>query len=193
MTDSLRRLLILLPLLAAPVAADPPATKPVADNAELLRMFEEDQADRAPGAGGIDWAVVGPRDEARLKRTRELYVAGLLRSGADWMRAALIFQHSHRSEDYLLAHEMCLAALAQGETRAAWLAAATLDRFLRSLGRHQRFGTQFEPDPGGRLAVAPVDDAVTDALRAAVEVPPLAEARALAERLGRPRPPAESR
>jgi hypothetical protein len=183
--DPLYRTLLVL-ALAVPAGADPPPAQPPADNEELLRIAREDQEDRAPGAGGIDWRVVGPRDQARLKRTRELYAAGSLRTGADWMRAALVFQHSDRSEDYLLAHEMCLAALAQGETRAAWLAAATLDRFLRSIGRNQRFGTQFEPDPGGRLAVAPVDDAVTDALRAAVDVPSLAEARGLAERLGRP-------
>jgi len=183
---------LLLALLAVQATAAQPPSRPPADNEELQRIVREDQADRAAGPD-IDWAVVGPRDEARLKRTRELYAAGELRTAADWMRAALVFQHSGRAEDYLLAHEMTLAALAQGETRAAWLAAATLDRFLRSIGRNQRFGTQFEPGPDGRLAVAPVDDAVTDALREAVEVPPLAEARALAERLGGPRTPAESR
>lgn len=32
------------------------------DNAELARMYQEDQDDRKPGLHGIDWTVVKPRD-----------------------------------------------------------------------------------------------------------------------------------
>jgi hypothetical protein len=78
-------------------------------------MFQEDQDDRKPGLHGIDWAVVKPRDDARLERTRQLYAAGGLRTGADWFHAALILQHSSEADDYLLAHEMCIAAVAKGE------------------------------------------------------------------------------
>lgn len=161
-------------------AAAPPA---VVDNAELTRMFEQDQADRTPGPKGIDWDSVAPRDEARLKRARELYATGALRTGADWLHAALIFQHSDEADDYLLAHEMCVAALALGEKRAKWLVAATEDRFLRAIGRPQRFGTQYVPDESGRFQVAPTDERVTDGLRAAHGVPPLAAARERAAKI----------
>lgn len=116
-----------------------------ANNPELERMFQEDQADRKPGLHGIDWSVVKPRDDARLQHTRELYAAGALRTGPDWLHAALILQHSSEPDDYLLAHEMCVAALALGEKGAKWLVAATEDRFLMAIGRKQRFGTQYEP------------------------------------------------
>ena len=51
-------------------------TPPPTDNAELARMFQEDQDDRKLCAHGVDWAVVKPRDDARLDRTRRLYAAG---------------------------------------------------------------------------------------------------------------------
>jgi hypothetical protein len=146
-------------------------------------MYVEDQDDRKPGLHGIDWSVVGPRDLARLKRAKELYQAGSLRTGADWLQAALILQHSSESDDYLLAHEMCVAALANGEQGAKWLSAATEDRFLRSIGRKQRFGTQYEAaaEPG-MFRLADTDAQVTDELRAAVGAPSLAEAAATADR-----------
>jgi hypothetical protein len=154
---------------------------PPSDNAELTACFRS--RDRKPGLHGIDWSVVKPRDDARLERTRELYNSGGLRTGADWLHAALILQHSSEPGDYLLAHEMCVAALAEGEKGAKWLVAATEDRFLMGIGRKQRFGTQYEPaDDPGKFRLAPTDPQVTDELRAAVGTPSLAEAKATASR-----------
>jgi hypothetical protein len=146
-------------------------------------MYQEDQDDRKPGPHGIDWAVVKPRDDARLARTRELYASGALHTGADWWHAALILQHSSEAEDYLLAHEMCIAAIAGGEEDAKWLAAATEDRFLMSIGRKQRFGTQYEPaDEPGTYRLAPTEPGVTDQLREVLNTPSLATAEATASR-----------
>jgi hypothetical protein len=173
--------------LAVVVAFAPPVVRsqnaPVGDNPELSRMFREDQADREPGLHGIDWAVVKPRDDARLARTRELYAAGALHTGADWWHAAMVLQHSSEADDYLLAHEMSVAAVALGEENAKWLAAAAEDRFLMRIGRKQRFGTQYEPSgEPGKFRLADTDAKVTDALRAVLDVPSLAEARATASR-----------
>jgi len=145
-------------------------------------MFQEDQDDRKPGPHGIDWAVVKPRDDARLARTHELYASGALRTGADWFHAAMILQHSSEADDYLLSHEMCVAALVQGEKEARWLAAASEDRFLRKIGRNQRFATQYEPAEPGKFRLAPTDPQVTDGLRAAIGTPSLAEAKATESR-----------
>jgi hypothetical protein len=154
---------------------------PAGDNAELTRMFQADQDDRKPGLHGIDWAVVKPRDDARLARARELYASGRLRTGADWWHAAMILQHSSDADDYLLAHEMSVAAVVKGDENAKWLVAATEDRFLMRIGRKQRFGTQYEPaDAPGRYRLASTDPAVTDELRAVLNAPPLAEAKARA-------------
>lgn len=170
--------LVPLPVVEAqpPAPAAPPAA---ADDEELARLYKEDQADRRPPAGKeIDWSVVGPRDTARLKRVKELYAAGRLETGADYYHAAMILQHAEVPEDYLLAHELCVVAIAKGEERGKWLAAASEDRFLMNLGRPQRFGTQFRAAPDGAWELYKVDEGVTDELRRELGVPSLADAKA---------------
>src|SRR5882724_2499029 len=57
-----------------PVQAQAPAKQTSRDNEELARLYQEDQGDRTPAnIKDIDWAVVGPRDKARLTRVKELY------------------------------------------------------------------------------------------------------------------------
>ena len=169
---------LVLLFAASGMATQPSETAP-ADNAELARLFKEDQDDRKPAITSIDWAVVKPRDDARLARVKELYAAGSLKTGTDWLNAAFILQHGNEPEDFLLAHEMCIAAVIKGEDKARWLAAASEDRFLRKIGRPQHFGTQWEPgDTPGTFKLAPTDPAVSDALRAALGVPTLADSKA---------------
>ena len=162
---------------AAAIPQTPGDTPAPADNQELKTLFEQDQADRANAAPGGDLLAVAKRDGLRLARVKELYVSGVPRTGADWFHAALILQHGPDATDTLLAHEMAIAALAAGDPRARWLAAATEDRFLRRLGRPQRFGTQYE-STGGPATLAETDPGVTDHLRAAVSVPPLPQSGA---------------
>lgn len=149
------------------------------DNPELAKLYDEDQADRMPGEGKpIDWSVVGPRDKAREARVKALLEAGAIRTGKDYHRGAMVLQHAPRPEDYLLAHEMCVAALALGEREARWLAAASEDRFLMNIDRPQRFGTQFRSTgPDQPFKLYEVDPGVTDDLRRALGVPTLAQAR----------------
>ena len=158
------------------------AFQPQADtaNAELARLFVEDQADRKPEAGrSIDWVEVGKRDKARLARAREMYQGDHLRVGADYFNAAMLLQHGGEPGDYLLAHELCVVAIAKGHEGAKWLAAASEDRFLRSLERPQRFGTQYNSSgPNMPFRLAPVEDGVTDALRREFNAPTLEQAKA---------------
>jgi hypothetical protein len=170
-------------VVVRPLAVDPiqGLSAQVADaNPELARMFTEDQGDRRPQAGrGIDWTVVQERDKARLARVRELYRQDQFRAGADYYHAAMILQHGGQPSDYLLAHELCVVAIAKGEERAKWLAAASEDRFLGSIGRSQRFGTQYNSSgPNAPYRLAPVEDGVTDALRREYKAPTLEQAKA---------------
>lgn len=149
------------------------------NNAELLRMFAEDQADRRPASGTIDWSVVGPRDTERRRRTLELLEAGEVKTADDHHHAALILQHGHEAEDYKLAHELSKKALEldPSHPRAGWLSAAAWDRYLHNTGKPQIYGTQFRKGEDGLWTLEPIDaDAVTDEERAALGVPPLAEA-----------------
>src|SRR5262245_14914618 len=120
------------------------SAQPVArDNEELIRLYQEDQSDRTPPAGkSIDWSAVAPRDSTRLARVKELYTQNKLQTGSDYYHAAMILQHAEAPEDYLLAHELCVAAISKGNSEAKWLAAASEDRFLMSIDRPQRFGAQ---------------------------------------------------
>ena len=161
-------------VLAGTLAAVAWSSQEAANNKELALIFEADQADRKLPVKEIDWQVVSKRDGRRLARVKELYQEGQLETGRDWFRAAVVLQHSQSPDDHLLAHEMCIAALALGEKGAASLAAATEDRFLRGISRKQRFGTQFTASgPDAPLLLAETDEGVTDQLRAVLNVPPL--------------------
>ena len=182
--------LALTALLVRPYAITPftsaqaPSTPATKDNPELARMMDEDQADRTPGVKSIDWKIVGPRDYARLKRVKELYAQNQLKTGEDYYHAAMILQHSDVADDYLLAHELCVAAISKGDARGKWLAAASEDRYLMTIGRPQRFATQFRCDgPNCEFHLYKVDEGVTDELRRVLDVPSLAEAKAREARM----------
>lgn len=164
----------------------------LASNAEMRAIFDADQADRrAPPA--VDWAAVGPRDEARRVRTRQLLDSGSLQSGDDFWHAAFVFQHGREPDDYLLAHTLAVIAAARGRPDATWIAAATLDRYLQRIGQRQIYGTQYSTMPGQPTTQDPYDRAlVSDALRQALRVPTLAEQeRRRAEFEAQHRPPAD--
>ena len=168
------------PVMPPSLWAQSPATSSLKDNEELMRLYQEDQSDRTSKDGKpIDWSAVGPRDRAREARVKELYGNNQLHTGADYYHVAMILQHGGAPEDYLLAHELCIVAISKGEERAKWLAAASEDRFLISIGRPQRFATQFRSDgPNAPIRLYQVDQGVTDEVRRALNVPSLAEAKA---------------
>jgi len=141
------------------------------DNQELARLFQEDQSDRT-SEENIDWRVVGPRDKTRQARVKELCRGDLLNTGADYYHAAMVLQHAEAPGDYLLAHELCVVAIAKGNQDAKWLAAASEDRFLMSIGRPQRFGTQYQAEgPHGEFKLYRMENGVTGGMRAAMDVP----------------------
>jgi len=144
---------------------------PPPSNAEMAEIFRLDQADRQGNPASIDWSVIGPRDEARRKRVRELLDANQLRTGDDFHLAAFVFQHGSKSEDYLLAHILAMAAQAKGRADAGWIATATLDRYLGSIQQPQVFGTQFQVGEDGKLKLGAFNDGfLPDSVRSALGV-----------------------
>lgn len=158
------------------VEAAPPSTAgQVASNPEMTRIFEADQKDRQ---GEIDWSVSGVADARRREATRALLAKGALRTGDDYRHAAFVFQHGGATDDYLLAHTLATVAVAKGRKDAILIAAATLDRYLISIGQKQIYGAQFKVayETHAPATQEPYDrELVSDALRLELEVPPEAE------------------
>lgn len=184
--------MIVLSLLAiSPSSVSIAPVPAAASNPEMTAIFEADQKDRQ--SVDIDWAIVGPQDEARLKRTQALLDAGTLKSGDDFFNAAFVFQHGGSSDAYLKAHLLATIAVAKGKVGATWIAAATLDRYLQTTGKPQILGTQFLTGADGRITQEPFDRSlVSDALRGALGVPTLAaqEERRAADETSARRAPA---
>lgn len=147
------------------------------DNAELARMYEEDQEDRQVVARTHEvpegfWDRVGPRDRARRERARELLAAGEIRTASDFERCAMLFQHGTEPDDYLLAHILATISGFMGNSHGKWLSAAALDRFLENTGHKQVFGTQYDFCENRNLVLRPVLDLLSDQERAQFRVRP---------------------
>ncbi len=106
-----------------------------------VSMLPKEQADKLPS---YDWEKAVPkRDEARREQARTL-LAKSGRSGEEYYYAAFIFQHGQKADDYLFAHILATESIALGYSRAKWISAATLDRYLQQVGQKQVFGTQYQ-------------------------------------------------
>lgn len=156
-------------------------------NAELERLYTEDQADRAAGADKIDWEVVSKRDAARQARVKQILAEGGAKAADDYFHAAMVFQHGSTDEEIGKAHELSLKAAELDPTHptARWLAAASKDRLLMRQGKPQLYGTQFKK-VDGKWILWDVDPSVTDEQRAEWDVPPLEVAKKRLEEMNAP-------
>jgi tetratricopeptide (TPR) repeat protein len=107
-----------------------------------------------------------------------------VKSADDYYRAAMIFQHGEKPEEYDHAHEWCLKALEldPDHPMARWLAAASKDRALMWRGKPQLYGTQFKKVEE-KWILWEVDPSISDEERVRWDVPPLSVARKRAEQL----------
>lgn len=119
---------------------------------------------------------VSERDAERQAEVRKILAEGKISTGREYYFAALIFQHSSKSEDLMFAHMLAVTSVARGNGDAKWMTAATLDRYLWSIKQPQVFGTQFQKAADQKWAMEPYDrNAVSDSIRAVWCVVPLAE------------------
>ncbi|MBZ9714822.1 hypothetical protein [Deinococcus multiflagellatus] len=153
-----------------------------AASAQLAQIVQADQAARTGNPAQMDWKAVAAQDEARRVQTLALLRSGRLSSARDAFSAALVFQHGDCPAHYQLAHWLAAQALAQGGIReAGWLYGATFDRWQISLGRPQRYGTQFVEVAPCDIQLAPVAAGTTDRDRERLGIPALGLARAPAD------------
>lgn len=137
-------------------------------------LFLADQtASKEPG-----WGDNQKRVEEEINRRVEVlkYLTnGDINSPQNLVYAAFIFQHGNCPDHYLLANKLSRKALGAGDEEARWIFAASLDRYLMSLGEPQKYGTQYTWTRDG-FGLYPVDPNTTDSERAQYNVPPLQQA-----------------
>ncbi len=157
-------------------------------NAELAQLYEQDQTQRK--AANIDWNTLAKEDQKRRQRVEEMLNAKALSTSRDFFHAAMIFQHGTDSIAYKKAHELAQRAveLDSSNATARWLTAATLDRYLLSLGKAQHYGTQYLMLDGVTYLQHIDTTQVSDSERKRKGVPTLREIRArLSEQNGEDR------
>lgn len=143
-------------------------------NTRLKELYLQDIDDR--NQKSIDWSIVGPRDEARKAEVLKILEEQNDLVAEDYHHAALILQHGDFPEDYKKAHECAAKAVEMGDDSSRWLFAASWDRWQLSIGKPQRYGTQFiEEDSEWKLA-RPIEKDFPDTERIKMDVPPLHQA-----------------
>jgi hypothetical protein len=145
-------------------------------------LFSQDQ--KARTRENIDWTNVSLEDAQRRIEVLNYLKDTKLFLASDFYRAAFIFQHGNCPEHYKLTNDLAVKAIELGHQDAKWVYAVSLDRYLISLGKPQKFGTQYTSRDGCTYILEPLDPATTDDERAAYDVPSLAEAEANAKDFG---------
>ncbi len=135
---------------------------PETDNLRLEELHAADQSERAQVLTTAQAAAaLKARDLERRREVFEMISRGEVNTPNDLYRAAVIFLHGAEPKDFLAAHRLAVIGAINGHRPSRWLAAASLDRFLMSLGLAQTYGTQFELDAEqNRYQLRlPIDDA----------------------------------
>ncbi|GGF99755.1 hypothetical protein [Pontibacter amylolyticus] len=115
---------------------------------KLAYAYKTDQADRMTVGAylGLFQNNMAKRDSIRLAQVKQLYLDEQIRLPIDKFHAAFVFHHSKKSEFFEIAQKLAGEAAAvrelKGDYVVQWLARATYDRWMVSLGKPEKYGTQ---------------------------------------------------
>lgn len=154
----------------------PAGSKSLDEEAAASKLFKQDQRDRKNPNFETDWNTIAKRDLIHRKLVIAKLKRSEIRSAKEFYVAAMIFQHGTCPEQYLFANVLARTAMDRGSVPAKWLYAATLDRYLLSIGKTQKYGTQYRV-VNGKSVLLPFDQGTTDAERAKYNVPPSTDAQ----------------
>jgi tetratricopeptide (TPR) repeat protein len=165
-------------LIAFLLFSFPGAFAQTKDNAELQKMYTDDQNSRK--AGNIDWTLLSVQDSLREIRVYELIKEGKIHTARDYYYSALIFQHGHDTLASAMAVMQMKKAIELDSTINKWLLAAAIDRDLMRRDKPQIYGTQYvKMGRHGKWERYKIDTTqVTDQERRYYHVETLAEQRA---------------
>ncbi|HEV8113518.1 MAG TPA: hypothetical protein VGR31_12150 [Planctomycetota bacterium] len=140
----------------------------------LYQALQTDVAERPAGAFP-DEALMA-RHAARAKEVREIVDAGALKTTKEKFQAAVLLVETNDLSNLKLAEQLANEATLGGEHLGPRVAAEAIDKQLMVQHQPQRYGTQYEWVVAlGEWRLYPLDLKTTDAERALVGVPPLAE------------------
>lgn len=111
------------------------------DNAELQKMYDEDQGARQ--SGKIDWKILSKQDSLRERKVYEFIKDGKIVTGKDYYNSAMIFQHGRDTTASAMAVKQMKKAIELDPTINKWLLAAAIDRDLMRRNKPQIYGTQY--------------------------------------------------
>ncbi len=152
---------------------------PETDNLRLEEICSADQKDRERVyVSPQDVEALKGRDRERRGEVRDMIGQGAINTSIDLYRAAVLFLHGAEPKEFLCAHRLAVMAAINGHRQSRWLAAASLDRFLMSIGLAQTYGTQFEhnKEENRYQLRLPIDDsAVLHFEKDFFNVPPVVE------------------
>ncbi len=134
----------------------------MAINIELEKLYYEDKKEREEFNDSKEsLKTLEKHDRLRLQKVKRLlpYVDTAEIWNCHYLAYLLI--HGETTEDYQLAQEYAKMAVDMGSSVTKWLYAATLDRWLVSQGKPQKFGTQYKI-VNGKKELFPVDKNTTD-------------------------------
>ena len=134
---------------------------PETDNLRLDDLYAADQKDRETvytTTADVDTLKI--RDQERRRELVSMIGQGTVNTSNDMYHAAVLFLHGSEPKEFLAAHRLATMSAINGHRPSRWLAAASLDRFLMSIGLPQTYGTQFEHSEDNNLYQLrlPIDD-----------------------------------
>lgn len=124
-----------------------PPTISAADLSKTLAYaYKTDQGDRKNLKLYLLINKMRARDSIRLMQVKMLYDEGKISNPLDQFHAAFVFHHGRNSNLFEIAHKLAEKAAAADELlkvyQVQWLAKATYDRWMLSIGNPQKYGTQ---------------------------------------------------
>lgn len=108
-------------------------------NEELRYLYDLDQIDRNSGRFVLD----STRDKARLQRVLALDRQGTIATPDAQYHAAMLLQHRTCPDYFRRAYELSRAASVALIPNAEWLSHASYDRWMLSIGKAQKYNTQW--------------------------------------------------
>ncbi len=140
-------------------------------------MYQESLRDTVDRTSRVSVLRLARTREKRAGAVREFVADGQVVTNLDRLHAASILLDSDKVADIDLAADIALAAAQAGDDRGFPLAAEAIDRSLMKRGLPQKYCTQYLHVPTTGWVLYRWDESVTDAERASMGVPSLAEAK----------------